>query len=314
MWQRWMIVHKVVLQVVFPVLRVLPYRLAYWCLGVMGRLDLVVVPNQAREYEAAVASSARRLNRDWDVRQVSRDLARQTYRWRVRDRLLEGRSEEHIKLLFEVTGRDRLDAALARGKGVVLLANHFGSHVLIAHWMLREGYPARWFGERPRNVSRYLTRQLRSDGALGQQGLYLSRKGEVSESAARILNAARVLNAGMVLMLACDVRAVDSRAVSCTFLGREGGFSTTWVNLASMTGATVVPVFCRLDEAGLHHLDFHEAYQVPSDARRPGRGDEWVCRALSVVEEHVLAYPEQSNDYFFWGYQGRSSDRLANAS
>ncbi|MDR3639183.1 MAG: hypothetical protein P4L84_35585 [Isosphaeraceae bacterium] len=49
MWQRWMIVHKVVLQVVFPVLRVLPYRLAYRLLGVMGRLDLLVVPNQARE-------------------------------------------------------------------------------------------------------------------------------------------------------------------------------------------------------------------------------------------------------------------------
>jgi KDO2-lipid IV(A) lauroyltransferase len=314
MWQRWMIVHKVVLQVVFPVLRLLPYRLAYRLLGVMGRLDLLVVPNQAREYEAAVAAGAERLGRAWDVPRVSRSLARQTYRWRVRDRLLEGRTETQVRLLFEVLGREHLDAALACGKGVILLANHFGSHVVIAHWMLRHGYPARWFGERPRNVSRYLTRQLRSDGPLGQEGLFLSRRGEVSESAARVLHAARVLNAGMVLMLASDVRSVDPRAARVTFLGREMGFATTWVNLAAITGAAVVPVFCRVDEAGTHHLEFHAPYHVPRDARRPGRCEEWVRRALGAVEDHVLAYPEQSNDYFFWGYQGRSSDRLAHAA
>ncbi|MDR3639182.1 MAG: lysophospholipid acyltransferase family protein [Isosphaeraceae bacterium] len=258
-----------------------------------------------------MAANAQRLGQDWDVRQVSRSLARQTYRWRVRDRLLEGRSDARVRLLFDVRGRDHLDAAVARGKGVILLANHFGSHVMIAHWMLRQGYSARWFGERPRNVSTYLGRQLRSDGPLGQDGLFLSRRGEVSESAARILHAARVLNAGMVLMLASDVRSVDPRAAHVEFLGRVGSFATTWVNLAAITGAAVVPAFCRLDESGIHHLEFHDPYHVPPDARRPGQGQEWVRRALAAVEEHVLAYPEQSNDYFFWGYQGRSSDRLA---
>src|SRR5271165_3068828 len=91
MWQRWMIVHKVVLQTVLPVLRRLPYRLSHGSLSVMGRLDLLVVPHQTRLYEAAVSAMAERLGCDWDVRAVSRALARQTYRWRVRDLLLEGR-------------------------------------------------------------------------------------------------------------------------------------------------------------------------------------------------------------------------------
>ncbi len=104
MWKRWMIVHKVVLRTALPVLRRVPYRLAIRLLGVMGRLDLMVVPNQARHYESAVADGARRLGCDWDVWSVSRALARQTYRWRIRDLLLEGRPDCWVDPLFRVLG------------------------------------------------------------------------------------------------------------------------------------------------------------------------------------------------------------------
>src|SRR3954452_6763304 len=103
MWQRWMIVHKVVLQTVLPVLRRLPYRLSIRLLGDMGRLDLLVVPHQTRLYEEAVAGAAKRMGCRWDVRAVSRALARQTYRWRTRDLLLEGRSDRWLDPLFTVS-------------------------------------------------------------------------------------------------------------------------------------------------------------------------------------------------------------------
>jgi KDO2-lipid IV(A) lauroyltransferase len=300
MWQRWMIVHKICLKTVLPVLRVLPHRMSNFLLGVMGRLDLIVVPNQTRLYEAAVADGARRLGRDWNVRTVSRALGRQTYRWRTRDLLLDGRSDEHIAPWFCVVGRERLDAAIARGKGVILLANHFGSHVLISHWMFRQGYPLRWFGERPRNVSSYLTRQLETDGPLGQSRLFLSRRAGMTDAASSIAQAARVLNAGMILKIACDVRWSTGKVAEATFLNRRGSFTASWVYLAAMTGAAVVPAFCRLDEAGIYHLEFDEAFEVPTTARRGEELAPWVQRALDGVEQRVKEYPEQSNDYFFW--------------
>src|SRR5258708_7569397 len=100
MWQRWMIVHKVVLQTVLPVLKRLPYRPAIGFLGVMGRLDLLVVPNQGRLYEEAVRDAAGRMECAWDARTVSRSLASQTYRWRTRDLLLDGRPDPAIAPLF----------------------------------------------------------------------------------------------------------------------------------------------------------------------------------------------------------------------
>src|SRR5262249_14733854 len=160
------------------------------------------VPGQARRYESAVASAAGRLGCRWDVRAVSRALGRQTYRWRTRDLLLDRFSAEQIERIFRVTGREHLAAALSQQRGVILLANHFGSHVLISHWMFRQGYPVRWFGERPRNVSEFLKQKLTNDGPLGQSGLYITRHTPMSEGASMIVRLARILNAGLIVKVA----------------------------------------------------------------------------------------------------------------
>ena len=302
MRRRWMTVHKVVLRATLPVLRRLPHRLSHRLLGLMGRLDLVVVPGQGRRYEEAVAEGARRLDCGWDARAVSRALARQTYRWRARDLLLDGRPDRLVSPLFRVSGRDRLDAALGRGRGVILLANHYGSHVLISHWMFRNGYPLRWFGERPRNVSKFLAEHLRVDGPTGQSGLFLSRRSGMTEAASSVAQAARVLGAGLVLKVACDVRWPSGKVAEAAFLGRRETFAAGWAHLAAMTGAAVVPVFCRADEEGRYDLDFDEPFSVPPAARRGGAElAACVQAALDGVERHVREHPEQSNDYFFWG-------------
>src|SRR3954468_5383397 len=55
-YRRWWIIHRIVLQAVLPVLRRLPYRVSVFLLGVMGRLDLIVVPHQTALYERGVAA------------------------------------------------------------------------------------------------------------------------------------------------------------------------------------------------------------------------------------------------------------------
>ncbi len=300
MWQRWMIVHKVVLKAVLPVLQRLPHRVSVALLGAMGRLDLLVLPRQGAMYESAVGDAARRLGCVWDVRAISRRLARQTYRWRARDFLLDGRSDRRIDPWFRVYGREHLDSAIAEGRGVILLANHFGSHLLTSHWMFRQRYPLRWFSEKPRNVSRYMARQFETDGPLGQARMFISRRSTPADAASAILRASRALGAGMIVKVACDVRWCGSHTASATFLGQALSFSKTWVTLAAMSGAKVVPVFCRMDERGTYHLEFLPGYHVPKDVPRHGQDSWWVQNALNGVEDRVRHYPEQSNDYFFW--------------
>lgn len=297
---RWMIVHKIVLATVLPVLKLLPYLVAHRLLRLFGRLDLIVLPGQRRLYEDAVSSAKRRLGRDWDVRLLSRALARQTYCWRTRDLLLGSFTDRGFEELFRVTGREHLDAALAAKKGVILLANHFGSHVLISHWMFRNGYQIRWFGERPRNVSQFLKAKLESDGPLGQAGLYISRRTPMTEAASMIVRLARILKEGMIVKVACDVRWRGGKIARADFLGQSDTFTSAWVHLAARTSAAVVLVFCRLDEAGIYHLEFQSPFQVPTDAARNGQDAGWVQKALEAVEVQVGLHPDASNDYFFW--------------
>ena len=300
MWQRWMVVHKVVLKTVLPVLRHLPHRAAVGLLGTMGRLDLMVLPGQAAKYREAVSEAAERMGCNWDIAGVSNELARQTYRWRTRDYLLDDRSDSRIAPWFEVEGRANLDEAVERGKGVVLLANHFGSHLLTSHWLFRQGYPLRWFSERPRSVSRYMARQFETEGPLGQDKMFISRRSTPADAASAILRASRALGAGMLVKVACDVRWSGAHTAMASFLGRDETFSQTWVTLAAISGASVVPCFCRMDERGTYHLEFLRGYEIPRDGVKGGRDAWWVQDALRAVEDRVRRYPEQSNDYFFW--------------
>ncbi len=300
MWQRWMVVHKVVLKTVLPVLRHLPHRASVAILGAMGRLDLTLVPKQAKLYEAAVAEAAKRIGADWDVKKVSHALSRQTYRWRTRDFLLDGRGDAKVSRWFKVIGREHLDAAMAEGRGVIMLANHFGSHLLSSHWMFREGYPLRWFSEKPRNVSNFMAKKFQTNGPLGQERMFISRRSTPADAASAILRASRALSAGMIVKVACDVRWSGAHTAMASFLGRSLSFTKTWVNLAAMSGAAIMPVFCRLEEDGTYVLEFLPTYHVPPDAPRTGQDAWWVQNALNAIEEQVRLHPEQSNDYFFW--------------
>ena len=231
---------------------------------------------------------------------VARRLASGLVHWRSRDRLLDGLTDAQALRRFEVEGREHLDRAYAQKRGVILLGNHFGSHLHPSHWLFRERYPLRLFMERPRHVSKYMTDQFRTDGPLGQEKLFISRRSTPTEAAASILRAMRILKAGMILQIAGDVRWQGAHTAPAHFLGSTYLFSTTWVVLAARTGAPVVPVFCRPDDHGRYILEFLPSFRVPTDALRNGQAAAYVQRGLDAVAEQVRRHPDQSNDYFTW--------------
>lgn len=300
----WPSVRKGLVRSLMPALRALSPRVGSRILDRIGRVDYSVVPGQRARYERAVASCRDRLGVDWNVPAVARELAGGLIRWRARDLLLDGRADGTVDQLFRVEGRTSLDSALGEGRGVVLLGNHFGAHLLPAHWLYRAGYALRLYMERPRSVSRFLASHFEGEGPLGQQKLFISRRSDPAESAGSILRATKALRSGMIVKVASDVRWAGAHTAEAIFLGRTHTFSTTWVILAAMTGAPVVPVFCRADRDGSFDLEFAPSFHVPSDAARDGRSAWWVQRSLLAIEERVRDDPASSNDYFFWTDQG----------
>ena len=288
------------LRVLLPLLRHTPVPLSAAAIEAMGWFNYVVVPGNRADYEARVARGRRELGASWDDPVVARRYSSGLVHWRSRDRLLDGLKDDEALRRFSIEGREHLDEAYARKRGVILLGNHFGTHLHPSHWLFRERYPLRLFMERPRNVSNYLTEQLQTSGPLGQEKLFISRKSSPTEAAGSILRAMQILKAGMVLQIAGDVRWTGTHTAPADFLGSTYLFSTTWVILAAMTGSPVIPVFSRPTARGRTLIEFQPALRVPSDAVKSGRTASYVQQALDNVVAQVRLYPELSNDYFTW--------------
>jgi KDO2-lipid IV(A) lauroyltransferase len=300
MQRRGMNVRKTLLRIIMPVLRSLPPRTASRIVTGIGRTEYALVPGLRRQFVRAVERGGDYFGCRWEAAVIGRELAGNQIRWRTRDLLLDGLEGEQVSELFDVRGREHLDEAFDQRRGVILLGNHFGAHLMPAHWMVREGYPLRLFMERPHSISKFLNRQFDSDGPLGQRRLFISRRAEPTESAGAILRAARILKAGMAVLIASDVRWTGPHTSPASFLGRSYTFSATWVALAALTNAPVVPVFCRMEPDGTHDLEFLPSFCIPHDAPADGRAMVWVQRSLDAIEERVRAHPSNSNDYFFW--------------
>jgi KDO2-lipid IV(A) lauroyltransferase len=300
MERRGLNIRKGFLRACLPFIRGLPLPVASRFVSGIGRMEYRVSHRLRSSFQEAVDRGQSLLGCRWDVPAVSRELAGNHVLWRTRDLLLDGVPDRRASAIFRVSGRENLEAAYGLGRGGIVLASHFGAHLLPAHWLFRENYPVRFYMERPRHISRYMSRHFETEGPLGQDKLFISRQGVPADSASSILRAARALKAGMLLYLAGDVRWTGQLTEEALFLGQTMRFSTTWVVLAAMTEAPVVMVFCRMEPDGHYHIEFRPAFHVPKDA--PGNGDtgRWVRHFLAILEDQVRAYPANSNDYFFW--------------
>ncbi len=291
---------KSMVRLILPALRTVSPQSGSRVLNWIGRTKYACASSIKSSYDEAVTRGGDLLGCRWDVPEVSKSLAGNVVRWRTRDLLLDGRLDQEVTPLFHVEGRENLDKSVDAGKGVILLGNHYGAHLLPAHWLYREGYPLRLYMERPRHVSKYMMSHFDDDGPLGQKKLFISRKGDACDAASSILRASRALRSGLIMHLACDVRWSGPHSTDATFLGSKYSFSTTWLTLAGMTGASVIPVYCGVCPDATYRLEFGEGYTVPQDESRGERTGVWVQRALDDIADHIRRDPANSNDYFFW--------------
>jgi KDO2-lipid IV(A) lauroyltransferase len=283
-------------RIAVPVLRRMPIDQATNFVEGIGRWEYDRIPELRRSIDDAVATAAERMGADWDLPTTSRNLSGRLTRWRLRDVLLDGPDARRALDAFEVVGGDHLEQAIAEQRGVVLLSNHFGGHILPAHWMLRRNLEFRFLTERPRHLSRSLESYFGTTGPMGQQEMFVSRKKKGNDGVASIIRSLRVIKSKYIMLVASDVRWLDNQSVGAQFLGERWKFTPIWAILAQRSGAPVVSVYCSMLPGGTHRLEFAEPRHI-----EPGDDiSRNVQEELSRIESRVLKDPENANDYFFW--------------
>jgi KDO2-lipid IV(A) lauroyltransferase len=194
-------------------------------------------------------------------------------------------SPARLAKLFEIEGREHLDAALAKGKGVILFSGHFTT-LEICSPQVKALVPLFTFMFRPRHNA--LLNEFQMRGRL--------RASHVSFANTEVRAMVRTLRQNAVVWYAPDQVPADGTGVLLPFFGEPAMTNTATSRLARVSGATVIPFFFRrLPGDSRYLLRFSAPLDdLPSDD--PSRD---TARLTAVLEGFVRECPDQ----YFWTHR-----------
>ena len=256
-------------------LGILPERWGRGFCAAVGRAGHLAV---GRDRQLA-RRNLRRVHPDWSDARIRREagrvfeeIGRNAYDFLRYPEL----SEEQRARLVAIEGREHLDAALAAGRGAILVTGHLGSWEVLAAALVREGYPLC-------SLARPL-RERRLDRALAE---HRQRMGVRTISSERLpIQALRHLRRGGFLGVLADQR-IRRGGVTVEFLGQETRMTAGPARLAAVAGAAIVPLGIHRLADGTHRITVLPPLPVDAD---PFRATQATARAL---ESLIRSAPEQ---------------------
>ena len=190
-------------------------------------------------------------------------------------------TSENWGRLITFDGRQNIDDALKMGKGVIILAAHFGSWELIGAGLALSGY----------DMS-YIVRPIRSrqlDDMLN--GIRKSVGGKPIPRSS-LKDALRCLRRNGLLGILPDIDTkVDG--VFVDFFGRLAFTPRGPVSFALRTGAALVPTFIVRQEDDTHIIVVEKALEleITGDLEKDILAN--TARFTKIIESYIRKYPEQ---------------------
>lgn len=192
---------------------------------------------------------------------------------------------DRFLLKIRIEGKEHLEAALARGKGVIALGAHFGSFTLLGSRLAIEGYPFNLIV----NVGRFHKlwgRLAYYQGMVGQQTIPLK---PVSASIKKSLNC---LRRNEILYIVADEQQRRG-GLRVPFFGQVAYTPPGPAIFSLKTGASILPMFVLRDD------DLNRTVVIKSPLQFERTTDEQkdierlTHQFTNAIEETVRQYPSQ---------------------
>lgn len=211
------------------------------------------------------------------VREVARRAFQNYGRMLMDFLLLDSLSPEELRRRMSNDGREHLDAALAKGKGVIMAVPHMGSWDMSGSYAAALGYDVWAVAETfPGSLNDAV---VRTRQRFGLNVITLGR------SAVRAITQA--LEANGVVALLCDLE--QGPGVGVRFFGRRATVPGGPAALALKTGAALVPAYQHATGASGYHVHLDPALTID-----PGETKESLMqRVVARFEEFIKERPDQ---------------------
>jgi phosphatidylinositol dimannoside acyltransferase len=216
------------------------------------------------------------------VQSATRECFRLYARYWYETFALRTMSMDEVNRRHEVDGREHIDDALAKGRGIVMALPHMGNWDAAGHWLCVNGYRMTAVAEelKPRSVFELFLRHRR---ALGMGILPLTGGRQVGESLVRLLSQNEIIT------LVSD-RDLSGRGVDVEMFGATRKLPAGPAYLSLMTGAPLVVCAVFTTAEG-----WHTVIGPPVEIERTGSNRADVTTMTRVMaagfERYISAAP-----------------------
>lgn len=197
-----------------------------------------------------------------------------------------------------VEGLHYLDAALAQGKGVILVSAHFGYARLVEYILQMKNYKIRVVRSRSEMMNHAEKRQKRLSEGFSAFASFMYKRLKTPELVAQeqelfaginVRPLVKALQQNDILYVLGDgTRAI--KFVTLDFFGFQLPFPTGYLNVALATGATVLPAFA-VDATDRHGVKLVIEKPLALVKEEPASPNSNVESFARVFEDYVRRYP-----------------------
>ena len=296
-------------QAILPIARRLGPERGDVLVSACGRMYAALWPPRRGELERGATRAVHQFKVGRGAAPKVGELAASSARFAARDCLLDGITDDDCMRRFDVEGEDALRAALAEGRGAVLVGAHQGAYIAALHWMMRAGIDVRFLIQRPRHLSRALATWFDRDVPHPQSSFFLRRGLQPREAIGRVMRARAALRDGLAVYCAGDIPWSGPNGRLGTLFGQSRRYLAVWPDLAALTDAPVFHIISGMPPGGRYRI----AIEGPRYVEQ-GLENQAVAGYFSRLEREIAARPAEAVAHLIWPCYGPEARRPASST
>ena len=257
----------------------LPFGAGFHFAGLIGKLAFYLIPKERKKTLAHLRLAFGDEKNEKELWALGARVF-QHYGYMAAELALLEKILPRLEEFVSIEGRENLDGALARGKGVLGVLAHFGNWELMGGTIALVGYPVSCIA-RKIYYEKYNERLIELRSKMKVRTIY-------REDSLR--SVPRALKQNEIVGIVVDLEVETTGGVFVEFFGKPAYSMVAPVRFAMATGAALIPIF--MTREGMHHHLFIEpAIQLvdTGDWEKDiiTNTQQWV----SIQEKYIRQYP-----------------------